>query len=295
MSGRRLPMAPGDAGEEPRAGGPAPSAGGAPSGGSATGSTGGAPTPGAPVELESSSVRLVGTLAVAGALAGLAIVTVFQWAEPRIEAWRARVLSEAVTEVLAGAERYETVYLDGGVFTASPAADTTGLDRAYVGYDRDGRPVGVALTGAGAGFQDVIRLIFGYDPGSGEVIGMRVLESKETPGLGDKIEKDSSFVAEFGAVEVPLVGLKAGRETGAAAEVTMITGATISSRAIIDIINGRLDQVRDQVDALWSSGGSGARAAVPGPAETGARPGGSIRRADAPAAPQPLRRPGGLP
>ena len=29
------------------------------------------------------------------------------------------------------------------------------------------------------------------------VIGMKVLESKETPGLGDKIEKDSAFVAEF--------------------------------------------------------------------------------------------------
>ena len=56
-----------------------------------------------PRQIESSSVRLVGTLAVAGALAGLAIVTVFQWADPRIEAWRAEVLSEAVTEVLAGA------------------------------------------------------------------------------------------------------------------------------------------------------------------------------------------------
>jgi electron transport complex protein RnfG len=197
---------------------------------------------------------------MAGALAGLAIVTVFQWAEPRIEAWRARVLSEAVTEVLAGAERYETVYLDGGVFTVSPSADTAGLDRVYVGYDRSGDPVGVALTGAGAGFQDVIRLIFGYDPGTGEVIGMRVLESKETPGLGDKIEKDSSFVAEFGGVEAPLVGLKSGRESGAAAEVTMITGATISSRAIIDIINERLDAVGTEVGALWSAGGSGVRA-----------------------------------
>ena len=200
-----------------------------------------------------SSVRLVGTLGVAGALAGLAIVLVFQWANPRIEAWRAEVLSAAVTEVLVGADRYETLFLDAEGFTPNPSADTTGLDRVYVGYDRDGMPVGVALVGAGAGFQDVIRVMFGYDPATGNVIGMQVLESKETPGLGDKIEKDSSFVAEFAEVGVPLVGLKSGRETGADSEVVMITGATISSRAIIEIINARLADVQLDVDGFWTS------------------------------------------
>ena len=206
---------------------------------------------GHPRQVEASSVRLVGTLSVAGALAGLAIVLVFQWANPRIEAWRAEVLSAAVTEVLAGAEEYETIYYESGAFTATPA-DTAGLDRVYVGY-REGTPVGVALVGAGAGFQDVIRVIFGYDPESGEVIGMQVLESKETPGLGDKIEKDSSFIASFARVAAPLVGLKAGRETGAESEVVMITGATISSRAIIDIINARLAEVGGDVEAFWRS------------------------------------------
>ena len=204
-----------------------------------------------PKQVEASAVRLVGTLSIAGALAGLAIVLVFQWANPRIESWRAEVLSAAVTEVLAGTDRYETVYLEDGVFTPVPS-DTAGLDRVYVGY-RAGAPVGIALVGDGAGFQDVIRVIFGYDPGTGEVIGMQVLESKETPGLGDKIEKDSSFIAEFARVASPLVGLKAGRETGADSEVVMITGATISSRAIIDIINARLAEVGEDVDVFWRS------------------------------------------
>lgn len=200
-----------------------------------------------------SSVRLVGTLAVAGALAGLAIVLVFQWANPRIEAWRAEVLAAAVTEVLAGADRYETLFLDSNGFTPNPTADTIGLDRVYVGYDRNDTPVGVALVGAGAGFQDVIRVMFGYNPATGNVIGMQVLESKETPGLGDKIEKDSSFVAEFTEVGVPLLGLKSGRETGADSEVVMITGATISSRAIIEIINARLAEVQGDVDGFWTA------------------------------------------
>jgi electron transport complex protein RnfG len=229
-----------------------------------------APPP--PLQVESSSVRLVATLAVAGALAGLAIVTVFQWANPRIEAWRAEVLAEAVTEVLAGADRYETLFVEDGRLTPTPAADTTHLDRVYLGY-AGAEPVGIAMVGAGAGFQDVIRVIFGYHPGTGDVIGMQVLESKETPGLGDKIEKDSTFIREFTAVQVPLVGAKAGRESGADSEVVMITGATISSRAIIDIINARLEVVGGEVNAYWSGASAGAGPASV--ARSASRPGGA--------------------
>ncbi len=219
-----------------------------------------APPPGAPtevesrpLEVESSSLRLVTTLAVAGAFAGLAIVLVFQWANPHIEAWRARVLAEAVTEVLGGAERYQTAFLVGSDFAWAPQVDTTDLDRIYVGYDGEGRPVGVAVVGGEPGFQDVIRLMFGYDPATGDVIGMKVLESKETPGLGDKIQKDSTFLEEFARVAFPLVGLKRGRERGADGEITMITGATISSRAVIDIINHRLEVLREPIADFWAS------------------------------------------
>lgn len=207
----------------------------------------------APIQVDVSSVRLVGTLAVAGALAGLAIVLVFQWARPRIEEHQARVLAEAVTEVLGGPERWETVFVEDGDLTTAPRADTAGLDRVYVGFDAFDTPVGVALVGAEPGFQDVIRLIFGYDPGSGDVLGMKVLESKETPGLGDKIEKDTAFVRAFLDVGTPLAGVKKGRETDAHEEVVMITGATISSRAVIDIINHRLDAVRAPLARFWAS------------------------------------------
>ena len=209
-----------------------------------------------PVEVESSSFRLVSTLSIAGALAGLIIVLVFQWAEPLIEAERARVLAAAVTEVLGGADRYVTVFMDeDGVYKAEPEADTTTLDeRIYVGWDQDDNPVGVAVVGAKAGFQDVIRVIFGYDPDTGELLGMKVLESKETPGLGDKIEKDSTFVNQFVRVATLIRGVKKGRERGEDDEVIMITGATISSKAIIDVINMRVEELRDPIATYWSSG-----------------------------------------
>lgn len=217
-------------------------------------SEGSASTP--PSRPATSSFRLVLTLALAGAIAGFFIVLVHQWSEPRIEAHRARVLAQAVDDVLAGPASTSVLWLVDGAFmtTPPPAADTATLDRVWLGLDETGIPIGVAAQAAESGFQDVIRLIFGYDPGSGSVLGMKVLESRETPGLGDKIEKDSSFVAEFRDTRTPLVGVKPNKATGAEGEIDMITGATISSEAVIDIINNRLDVVGAPLDRYWSGG-----------------------------------------
>ena len=195
------------------------------------------------------TARLILTLSGAGALAGIAIVAAFLWTAPRIEANRARALRAAIEEVLKQPDRYDTLYVVGGTLAARlPAgADPRRYEQVYLGYRGDAR-IGFAVTGAEPGFQDVVRLIFGYDPATRAVIGMRVLESKETPGLGDKIEKDSGFVSEFDRVAVPLVGVKRGQGRGDSAVVDMITGATISSRAVIRIINHRLERLEPLLD-----------------------------------------------
>lgn len=192
---------------------------------------------------EVPSWRLITTLAVAGALAGLLIVGVFQWAQPQILEYRAGVLTAAIGEVLGGPDRVQTLFVDGGRLVEEPpvGVDTIKAEKVYVGYTAGGAPMGFAIVGAEPGFQDIIQVIFGYDPRSGEILGMRVLESKETPGLGDKIIKDAAFVAGFEGVRAPLVGVKDGASEPN--EVDMITGATISSRVIVDIINHRLSDL----------------------------------------------------
>jgi electron transport complex protein RnfG len=183
------------------------------------------------------------TLGIAGALAGLVIVVVFQWADPRIQAHRAAALRAAVLEVLDGPATYRSLYVtpDGLSETAPPGVDTVKADKVFLGFDADGGPVGYAVTGAEPGFQDVIYLIFGIDARESRLLGMKVLESKETPGLGDKIIKDANFVGEFRGVEAPIAGVKKGAGSDAANEVDMITGATISSRTVIGIINHRVE------------------------------------------------------
>jgi electron transport complex protein RnfG len=190
------------------------------------------------------------TLGFAGAIAGLAIVLVFQWTAPTIEAYKAEQLRIAISEVLQQPERFDTLYVVDGALT--PSGDPTIHETVYLGYRND-RPVGFAIATGEPGFQDVIRLIFGYDHERDVLLGMKVLESKETPGLGDKIEKDSAFVNQFDGVQSPLVGIKARDNSGDPHEVDMITGATISSRTIIKAINNALERLGPLLDQYMAA------------------------------------------
>ena len=241
---RNLPMVGPEEAEGPEAG--------------VAGTGGEAIPPEVPVQVEVPSWRLVLTLATAGALAGLAIVLVFSWAQPRIDAYRALVLQQSVQEVLKDPASFEPLFvLDGEVTAVLPAGvDSTDADRVFLGFDEGGVPVGFAVQGEASGYQDVIRLIFGYDHRDGTVIAMKVLESKETPGLGDKIIKDLDFVGGFEGALGPILGIKSGESSGDPQEVEMITGATISSRTVIDIINAQIARLGP---ALQSYEGGGDR------------------------------------
>jgi electron transport complex protein RnfG len=203
----------------------------------------GAP-PSAPEPPQVESFKLLRTLALAGAIAGFVLVFVYQATQPAILAYKAEVLRQSIQEVLKAPDRYDTLYVHDGRLTAELPAGVDGdqLEQVYLGYLGQ-QPVGFAIASQKAGFQDIIRVIYGYDPRTNSLLGMKVLESKETPGLGDKIEKDSSFVNQFDGSEPMLVGVTRRRATGAANEIDMITGATISSRTIVDIINISLERL----------------------------------------------------
>ena len=189
------------------------------------------------INAQPSALRLVLTLAVAGLISGIAIIGIYESTLPTITANKARELREAVFKVLPGVTRMQALVSRDGDLVAVSAPDKD-EPVVYGGYDDTGNFIGYAMPGAGPGFQDTIALLYGYKPGEGLVVGMEILESRETPGLGDKIFKDEEFVAEFDALSVrpEIVTVKKGAGT-APNEVDSITGATISSKAVVRIIN----------------------------------------------------------
>ena len=184
-----------------------------------------------------SSLRLVLTLAIAGLVSGIAIIGIYESTLPTITANKARELRAAVFKVLPGvAQMQPLVYRDSKLVVVEAADKDEPV--IYGGYDDQGEFVGYAMPAAGPGFQDTIAILYGYKPEQKMVVGMEVLESRETPGLGDKIYKDLEFVAGFSAlsIEPEIVAVKKGTKSQ--------PGATISAKAIVRIIN--------ETHAAWS-------------------------------------------
>jgi len=204
---------------------------------------------------EVSSWKLLATLAIAGAAAGLLVVAVYKATLPTIERYEAAKVEGAVREVLKAPARWDTLYLQKGVLTKTPAPgdDRKGLPTAYVGYDAAGKKVGAAVTAQEPGFQEEVLLMIGFEPSSGTLIGFKVLAEKETPGLGDKIELDTSFGAQFPGRIAPLKSVKTRNATDPS-QVQTITGATISSRAVIRIINHAVERWQPLLAAYEKAG-----------------------------------------
>jgi len=189
---------------------------------------------------EPSSLRLVVTLSLAGLASGLVLAGVFLVTRPMILHNQEQALRRAVLQVLPGAATFVPLERDGDALAPAPGAE--GPPRpgeiVYAARDAEGRFVGYAVPAAGPGFMDSIGLIYGFDPETRRVVGMEVLESRETPGLGDKIAYDPEFRSSFEslAVEPAIVAVK--DEPSRPNEVDAITGATISSEAVVSILNG---------------------------------------------------------
>lgn len=176
-------------------------------------------------------------MAIAGFISGVIIIAIYMLTFDTIKENKARELREAVFKVLPGVTHMQKLHY---VNNKLVVVKTDGIDDEMIfsGYDKDGKFVGYAMQGKAPGFQDTVHILFGYLKSNGNVTGMQVLESRETPGLGDKIFKDMDFVNEF--VNLPLareiVAVKKGTKTQDN-QIDAITGATISSKIVVKIIN----------------------------------------------------------
>jgi Na+-translocating ferredoxin:NAD+ oxidoreductase subunit G len=186
-------------------------------------------------------LRLIGTLAAAGFISGMVLVTVFLATQPLILRNRAEAMEQAIYRVLPGSSerkvfilREERLEPFGEDLAAAVALDNV----VFAAYDDDDRLVGYAIPSDGPGFMDTIKLLYGFDPKANVIRGMEVLESRETPGLGDKIIHDRTFLENFRELSVePEVVAVPPRTRSRPNEVDTISGATISAQAVVNIIN----------------------------------------------------------
>jgi electron transport complex protein RnfG len=208
-----------------------------------------------PPEKEPSSIRLVLALGIAGLLSGIILVGTYIYTAPIIKANKEAAMKRAIFKVLPNCASYSTLKLTNGQLEEKVIdADNKKEDDkeellVYAGFNENKELIGFAIPGSEPGFQDIIGVLFGYNATSKVIIGFEVLESKETPGLGDKIFKDADFQTNFTelAVEPEILSVKKGEKQNPN-EVEAITGATISSKAIVRLLNNTMVIWQEAID-----------------------------------------------
>lgn len=185
---------------------------------------------------EASSTKMVFVMTLIAAICGTLIVSAYLFTAERIQKNKNLRLQEAASAVLPCAVKMQT------------QIDSTSGFRFFEGFDSNGKVCGYALEAEGKGFSDIIRTLFAYDPSKKQIVGFKVVESKETPGIGDKILTDTSFLANFRGLDIsqPIVAVKHGKKTQAW-QIDGITGATISSKAVAKLLQAA---VKERIPAI---------------------------------------------
>lgn len=103
--------------------------------------------------------------------------------------------------------------------SADPSAFKNSVSDAGMVLDADGNVIGYYADVAPVGFKGEISLIVGTDENA-KIVGVSLISASETPGVGTKATDQKH-----------LDGYK-GKDKNNVSEVSTITGATISSRAV---------------------------------------------------------------
>ena len=191
---------------------------------------------------------LLGLAALVGA--GL-LASINHWARPRVEINRAEALRGQLAE-LVPAELYDTP-LDQGASSLQASGLGVGKQSLYRAR-LNGAVTAVLITAVAAdGYNGAIRLLVAMQK-NGQVLGVRVLEHRETPGLGDAIERrKSDWILGFDgrSLDDPPLAKWMVRKDGGGFD--QITAATITPRAVVGGVMRALEYVRDHHAELFET------------------------------------------
>jgi len=157
---------------------------------------------------------------------------VYKKTKPKIEQQLALIDNQAKKTLIPVADRFEQI---NELYT--------------VAYDKNNNIVGKIVKSSERGYGGFIKIMVGID-NKKMVTSVMILEQYETPGLGDEILK-SAFIEQFkNKTQTEIVLRKQGvnisaktgaTETSQKGYIDAITGATISSKAVVNAVRKALE------------------------------------------------------
>ena len=176
-------------------------------------------------------------------LTGGALALADRATEADIKAAQARDMQQSLAQVLPG--QYDNDLLKDTVTLPGPDGNVT-VYRAR----RAGEVEAVVFQVQGQGYAGAVVSMMGVDR-KGQVLGVRVINHKETPGLGDKVDPAKSgwiHAFEHKFFGDPPEDKWAVKKDGGVFD--QFSGATITPRAVVKSVKGGLEFFRKQKTRL---------------------------------------------
>ncbi len=168
-------------------------------------------------------------LAIVCTVAALSLAVVNQLTAERIEERLIAEREEALQAVFAEAEKFESIDISPELAERLEELEDFVVIDIYTAYLTE-EQLGFVFQTRSAGYGGEIILMIGFSTERDQVVGLRVLEHSETPGLGASIE-EPGFLEQF-------VGRSSADPVAVTRDIEALTGATISSRAVAAACRG---------------------------------------------------------
>jgi electron transport complex protein RnfG len=170
------------------------------------------------------TLRMVMTLVIICVISAASLSLVYQITEPKIRENQLGEMKETLERILP-----EAVAFDEPAIPQAILDRTTGVKAVFIGLDDNRSEIGTAVIVEGPGYQDFIRLFVAFNADLTVIKSVEVLDQQETPGLGSRIEEEG-FIGQFKG------DLKDDYDS--------ITGATVSSTTVIDLVGKALEDLK---------------------------------------------------
>ena len=193
------------------------------------------------------------TLAVIAAICTALVAGTWQLTAERIEQNKKEFLERSLTPALAG------LFFDSSVtesiISIPPPHDLPGTEAAiiYRVYAGEEPVAALFVVSARDGYAGPIRLLVGISM-DGTITGIRVLEHRETPGLGDRIDiTKSDWVLQFDghSLRDPEPAQWAIKTDGG--KFDQLTGASVTPRSIVKAIKQTLTYFDANRDSIFDA------------------------------------------
>lgn len=128
--------------------------------------------------------------------------------------------------------------IPGAIFEECETADG---ESYFIARDEAEQILGFVFIATENGYSSKIQTMVGIDANF-DIIGIEILDQGETPGLGANCINES-FSAQF--TDKDALGLKVNKDDG---EIVALSGATITSRAIVNSIRTRANSLKADLE-----------------------------------------------